>query len=533
MKSFRKKIFSLTLVLAILMAIFIPTIVNATETVTYTITYDVNGGKTSEKYPIVPLTVTAGSTFTLPKFPELPELISVENGSYITVNYPEGKVFDAFEINGERKNPGDNIEVNDNTVIKYLWKDLIYIDKIEVSIEAPIVGTYVELKSEYNEELDYTYTTQINSPVVTIPSDANYTFFYKDSVGTWVTEDYDLFEGEIKANTSYIACITFCTKDVDNYSFSDGVKVIVNGIEAKNVERYDTGVFNTVYFPINSVEDNITYTIDYDVNGGSIINGPLVTQTVSEGEKFTLPSIPELPELLLGDKGYRKGVHSPEGKTFDAFEINGERYNPGDKIEINENTIIKYLWKDIIYIHKIEATIEAPKAGITIDGEYNETFNNYEITSLSSHPNAFVSEGVHYGTDNEFNYWAKEDDKVYIGEIKKDTIYNALVTFYGDKGYLFADDIQVIINGEEAEIDGSLDGYFVSVKYPIKSVNEEDIINENEVIEEAEEIVTNEEEKTQALNNPKTGDNIAVWMSLMLVSIIGASGTIKLVKKNK
>ncbi len=42
---------------------------------------------------------------------------------------------------------------------------------------------------------------------------------------------------------------------------------------------------------------------------------------------------------------------------------------------------------------------------------------------------------------------------------------------------------------------------------------------------------TKAEESTS--NNPKTGDNIAVWISLMLVSMLGVAGTIKYTKKRK
>ena len=34
-------------------------------------------------------------------------------------------------------------------------------------------------------------------------------------------------------------------------------------------------------------------------------------------------------------------------------------------------------------------------------------------------------------------------------------------------------------------------------------------------------------------NNPKTGDNIAIWISLMVVSTLGIVGVVKFVKKNK
>ena len=48
-----------------------------------------------------------------------------------------------------------------------------------------------------------------------------------------------------------------------------------------------------------------------------------------------------------------------------------------------------------------------------------------------------------------------------------------------------------------------------------------------------ENTTTTEEKATTSTNNPKTGDNVAIWISLMIVSMLGIAGTVKFVKKNK
>ena len=47
------------------------------------------------------------------------------------------------------------------------------------------------------------------------------------------------------------------------------------------------------------------------------------------------------------------------------------------------------------------------------------------------------------------------------------------------------------------------------------------------------ETTAKEKTTTTTSNNPKTGDNIVIWISLMIVSILGVAGTVKFVKKNK
>ena len=218
------------------------------------------------------------------------------------------------------------------------------------------------------------------------------------------------------------------------------------------------------------------YTVTFDINGGEIDDEeyPLEILTYDAGTTFTLPSHPEMPELNLVENGLDIYVYPPEEKAFDAYEIDGVRKNPDDSIEINSDTVIKYLWKDIEYVHKIEVTIEAPVVGTIIDGEYNEEYEGYDVKSLTSRPEVIIPEGDNFGTDDECNFWSINEYDIYLGEIKKDTEYNAKVMFIIDDGYEFADDIKVIINGKEFETDGSIGGYFVIVNYPINSIEKND-----------------------------------------------------------
>ena len=42
-----------------------------------------------------------------------------------------------------------------------------------------------------------------------------------------------------------------------------------------------------------------------------------------------------------------------------------------------------------------------------------------------------------------------------------------------------------------------------------------------------------EEGEESVIRNPKTGDNITIWINLMLISIVGVTGTVKFLKNNK
>ncbi len=202
----------------------------ATQTKTVTLTFDLNGGQENSQYPLLPLEMKAGSTFTLPSLPELPEITLVEDGDKITIVRPEGKVFDAFEVDGVRKNPNDEIEINKDTVVKYLWKDIIYINTIKATIKAPIVGQTIEAE-ESGSHGDYDPKTQTNRPQVNVPENVGY--YVSTEYTYWYFEDdyeYKAFTGEIEKDTAYNALIDFIPTD-EQYQFADDVQVFINGVE--------------------------------------------------------------------------------------------------------------------------------------------------------------------------------------------------------------------------------------------------------------------------------------------------------------
>ncbi len=438
---------------------------------TCTVTFDLNGGQEDIQYQLLPLEVEAGSTFTLPVRPELAEITLVENGHIRTIIRPEGKVFDAFEVDGVRKNPGDEIEISKDTVIKYLWKDIIYIHNVKATIKAPIVGNIVD--AEYSEVLNhYDYKTQTNRPKVYVPENLEY-YAYEEATYWYVGEDYDVFRGEIEKDTTYNALIYFTGID-EQYQFADDVKVFINGVEITDFDNMALWIYAS--YEIESSEEN-TCTIAFDLNGG-IENSeyPVLPLEVEAGSTFVF-SRPELPEIFLIKNGFYTTVRCPDGKVFDAYEVDGVRKYIDDEIEINKDTVIKYLWKDVIYIHRIEATIKAPIIGNIVEAEYNEVYGFYDHGTQTNRPEVTVPENVNYYVLDEATYWYVDDDEyeVFRGKIEKDTTYKALIYFTGiDEQYQFADDVKVFINGIEIT-DFDNRAFWVYASYEIESSEDNDL----------------------------------------------------------
>ena len=328
------------------------------------IEFDVNGGKCSEKYQLLPIKVAVKSTFKLPELPEMPELTLVENGYKINIYPPEGKTFDAFEVDGERKEFGDTIEINGDTIVKYLWKDMVYIDRIDVTLDAPIAGTVIEEISKYDEELDNYFKTQNNIPKFTFSSDADYEMFCDSS---WIIPAKDgknnPFTGVIKSNCIYYASAVFSPKDVDNYRFSKNVKVFVNGVETTDIIYDDTGIFTEFYFPIKSV--NVVY---------KVLEGD--NQTILQGEKLNFKYDIEYAKFQESGKVYVDGelidhsnYTSKEGSTVLTF--NKDYTNT---LAIGEHNV------------KVTVSDGEAEARFTVAQENKTTTESKKETTLLSNP---------------------------------------------------------------------------------------------------------------------------------------------------
>ena len=79
--------------------------------------------------------------------------------------------------------------------------------------------------------------------------------------------------------------------------------------------------------------------------------------------------------------------------------------------------------------------------------------------------------------------------------------------------------------------DGEIETKFTIAKNEFSNEQENtEYTNKNIEIDLKENNENNDKIKS---SNPKTGDKIELWISLMVISILGIAGTVKAVKKNK
>ena len=288
--------------------------------------------------------VEAGSTITLKTPQELGFLA------------PDGKVFDAWQINGVKYDAGASYTVNADTYITALWKDAP-VQKYTVTYKAnggtgsDVVVENIEAGSQYtlitfvqsgftapsNKEFDCwkvngvskqpgeTITVNENTTVLANWKDQGaepeptYTVSFSSNGGTGTMADVPEISGEY-------------TLPANGFTAPEGQEFAgwkING-EGDLLQPGDSIEVSSNVVLVAQWEDIIYHSVTFDVNGGS-------GEQDNDGSLIPDGSSFELPDCTLT---------APEGKEFDCWEVDGGAYNPGDFITMDSDKTIKAVWKD-------------------------------------------------------------------------------------------------------------------------------------------------------------------------------------------
>ena len=252
----------------------------------------------------------------------------------------ETQEFKAWEVNGEEVAPGAEITVNDDTVVKALWK------KSQVSVSYDGNGgsgematetvdkgsKYALLESSFkapdeNQEFKAWEVDGKEVPAgteITVNDDTVVKAVWK-KIQVKVSYDANGGEGTMegktldKGDTYKVLASTFTAPE--NYEFKAWE---VDGEEVAP----DTEITVDKDTVVKAVWKRIQVKVSYDGNGGS---GEMAAVTVGKGSKYAV-----LPN----------GFTAPdENQEFKAWEVNGEEVAPGTEITVNDDTVVKALWK--------------------------------------------------------------------------------------------------------------------------------------------------------------------------------------------
>ena len=283
-----------------------------------------------------------------------------ENGKFTlencTYNAPEGYQFKAWAIgsvNGEQKQPGEQITITAETYIYAIWEAVEYNVTVtggtaSVGAGTPItkatMGTTVTLTAGAAPTGQMFDKWVVNGVVVDDANSATTTFVmpagnvtaeatYKNIPVVTYTVSFDANGG-----TGSMADATGVSGEYTlpacGFTAPNGQRFkawLVGGNE-KAVGDKITVSANTV---VTAVWENIPeYIVSYNANGGS---GTMTGDMVTENDTFTLE-----PCTYTAPEGYKF-------KAWAIGSVNGEQKQPGEQITITAETYIYAIWEAVEY----------------------------------------------------------------------------------------------------------------------------------------------------------------------------------------
>ena len=297
---------------------------------TYTVSFNANGG-----------------SGTMDSVSDIKGNYTLPASSFIA---PEGKEFAGWKVNntGELLAKDAVIEVNSDTEIFAQWKDtnIKYTVSFSANGGSGTMDAVNDIKGEY----------VLPECTFTAPKDQKFSGWKVDNTGDLLKPGEKI---DVNNNVELVAewedivkyIVTFNanggTGTMSNIEVIQGEQLVLPACtfvapEGKEFEcwiirnelykvgdKVDISVNTEVFAKWKIIPVVIdTYTVSFDANGGT---GEMSDVTDVNGE-YTLPSC---------------SFTAPEGKEFDCWLVNNEQYQPGQKVEINADTVITASWKEV------------------------------------------------------------------------------------------------------------------------------------------------------------------------------------------
>lgn len=290
---------------------------------------------------------------------------------------PANKIFDCWMIDDAEYAQEDEYTASGNVTVTAQWKYITYEVTYDagggtgtMSTEAATAGQEFTLPAngftapegkkfkawsiggtEYAPGAAYTFTEATTVKAVWEDLE-KYTVLYEANGGTGSMNSAEVFIG----STYNLADCTFVAPENQKFkawqigetTYAEGAQITV-----------------TADVTVKALWEDITYVVSYDANGGS---GTMTDAIATSGKEFTLPIC---------------GFMAAEDMQFKAWDVNGTKYQAGDKVTFTANTTIKAVWERVSPIYSMTSIVPPVFEGsgtvvATSDGEFSE-FRKVEI----------------------------------------------------------------------------------------------------------------------------------------------------------
>ena len=422
-------------------------------------------------------------------------------------------------------------------------------DKPEAyAIRSGDTAYYYDIEYEYWEEME------TNGSGETVPVK----FWYSnDDKNNALAEDKKITTFD--EGKTYMYSISLKVRD--GYTFSDNTEVYVNGdkVNALNVTNNESGLFITAIKTIKPTKPvQKQYIGEVEINNATISfkvgDKPIFTGKVSDDAPYVYRA--EFWETDGGNKGHNSGSmwnDNNKDKLFNTFE-SGKTYTYGIYF-------VSYDYKGYFFTRDTKLKINGKYYNYReLDWESQPDVNEFSTmwitTDLTMTPTSTeqptqdtIKEIKSTGAINGSITFEKEVSKNYTLGIKQVEVNKNL----SDKNVKYLVDINVLENGQVVKISDTkmkvrialpeeLKGY---KKYEVVYILNDEIketipatIEDGYIAFEASHlseygIVATEKSSSTNVENPKTGDNVMMYLATGILSIIGLAGASVIVHRKK
>ena len=284
--------------------------------------------KLAPKYPVI-FSANGGSG-TMPA-------VEVEDGTKYTLpectfTPPAGKEFKAWLVDGRERAPGYELRVDEMITVLAVWKDATTTPTVPTSLSPMYVyyndaegRTVVLLKSTDSKR-------EITVDLADLKDSVSGGLVHFMTIATPRSED----EGLVTFSSSNTGIYSRFSYQKLNTEYTDEVLILFTKTGTTTITaKLPNGAKETVKVTVvdSSVQED-TFTVKFDANGGE---GAMRDVTFSGDNKYTLPDCT---------------FTAPEGKMFDGWFYDGEKWMPGDKIGMQGDVnTVKALWVDLPMEH--------------------------------------------------------------------------------------------------------------------------------------------------------------------------------------
>ena len=402
--------------------------------------------------------------------------------------------------------------------------------KISVYLGGDI--TYTKTYS-FRKTIDKVEVTGVTEPVVgqapttdgiKVPADANY---YIGSVSWWnidTSQEATVFEDGYE----YGIVIPILSKE--GYEIALDAVILLDGEEGYGFSHSTGDASISKEYSLKTAVDEIKFDNVPELKVGETVKDMYISQ---EGAKYavsiwyevwndTTQSYEKFTGVIESGKAYNMYVEARMAQGFCYDEDVTKVYVNG---KLTDDLITSGNW--VLYrtrfssglkvIDKVEITIDKPVAG----------------NHSSIEPVATVPDGANYSVDAEQIYWLLGNNERYTylwdNYFEEGKSYGVDFSLYADEGYVFADDLVVVVNGVALAFDDYKENHSGKTSYINYFFNTEcshiytdDADDTCNACGYKRNMANNDENSSEGI--PPTGDSFNV--QLMLMVVVMAAGVV-------